>query len=119
RLDGGGRVSGSPRRHCRGRIEAADRDLCPDAGPAVLHGVIAVAALKRSSWSGAPRWRIRSPRRHCRGRIEARFLLGWPARTARHVLHGVIAVAALKLASQGGVARDASGFSTASLPWPH
>src|SRR5436309_1362477 len=84
---------------------------------AVLHGVIAVAALQQQTTRLADRQSLRSPRRHRRGRIEAidsthgfTRHYGSPRRHRRGrieavtrrgttratlaVLHGVIAVAA-------------------------
>ena len=63
----------SPRRHCRGRIEAG----CPGS------------SRTGSAWS--------SPRRHCRGRIEAPG--NGEGKGNGEGLHGVTAVAALKPAS--------------------
>src|SRR5437660_428931 len=63
--------SESPRRHCRGRIEASPSSLSFKAVVS-RHDVTAVAELWRQSALLAPpleAWV--SPRRHCRGRIEA------------------------------------------------
>ena len=60
----------------------------------VLHGLMAVAALKRG-----PEANIRQ--------------------MLRHVLHGLMAVAALKLVTGGAYQTLKGKFSTASWPWPH
>src|SRR5438094_13197 len=108
----------------------------------VLHGVIAVAALKLPLHGRHGDDDHGSPRRHCRGRIEARrgaaaasparmfspASLPWPhcsrapeaaPRPSRDVLPGVIAVAALKPVHVSPSSLTRAMFSTASLPWPH
>src|SRR5205807_2001111 len=83
----------SPRRRRRGRIEAKNVPRPPSAANQVLHGVAAVAALKRRN----------------RGR----------GGTADRVLHGVAAVAALKHGPSPPLVHPGPVFSTASPPWPH
>src|SRR5438034_1257786 len=110
----------------------------------VLHGELAVAALKRSSTLPSSSLRpVCSPPAARRGRIEAnsrrrrrrgneRVLHGELAvaalkqqvdspapRREGEVLHGELAVAALKRRLGPPHAPEGPRFSTASSPWPH
>src|SRR5262249_25514101 len=88
------RSAGSPRRICRGPIEAR-RSRRKISGPVpVLHREFAVAPLKQQ-------------------------LAGVDAKLVQRVLHGEFAVAPLKRLYRGCASCLTSRFSTANLPWPH
>ena len=92
----------SPRRHCRGRIEAPTPrgPTRPGASSPRRHCRGRIEAHRRPAV--ARRVRL-SPRRHCRGRIEATRgrCITWRPPS----LHGVTAVAALKQVAVSGLGR--------------
>src|SRR5262245_32446180 len=117
-------------------------DIAPAPSCERLHGVSAVAELKRAEQRPNKQHGCLSPRRQCRGRIEAQAVAtasGFNPRrlhgvsavaelkraflyldgTADTCLHGVSAVAELKrhLAQRGN--HGPGEVSTASVPWPN
>ena len=86
---------GSPRLNRRGRIEALGPNVCDFHAKKGLHGLTAVAELKRPRCKTDGKDIRLSPRLNRRGRIEAVSFAD--VQRERHRLHGLTAVAELKL----------------------
>ena len=115
-----GANASSPRSHGRGRIEAPRTARLISWPVIVLHGLMAVAALKPRlavRVFGGPRWIVLHGLMAVAA-LKLAQLRGHPA--ARRVgsprLHGRGRIEALRGSSLGASKR---GFSTVSWPWPH